>query len=157
MSITALTTEQRRQIRDYLPPLSNRPPGIDLAQILDDAFEAASSSSDLASTASGEGASLVGVNDAGGFTTAATVEAHLQEIDPGAWFESTEQTGTGASQNVAHGLGRAPRLVIVTATEGHDGAGGAGTQAADIAYGVHTSTNVVVTVSNGAKFRAVAV
>lgn len=35
---------------------------------------------DLASTATSEGASLVGIEDAGGFTSAATVEAALQEL-----------------------------------------------------------------------------
>ncbi len=71
-------------------------------------------------------------------------------------FASTEQTATGAAQNVAHGLGAVPALVLVIPTEGHDGAGAAGTQMPDIAEGAHDATNVVVTVSNGAKFKVFA-
>ena len=31
MAVTALTTEEQRQIKDYIPALSDRTPGIDLA------------------------------------------------------------------------------------------------------------------------------
>jgi len=68
-------------------------------------------------------------------------------------FASTEQTGTGSSQNVAHGLGVAPTLVIVTVTE-HPGTPDTG--AFDIAEGTHTTTNVVVTVTTGVKFKVYA-
>lgn len=72
-------------------------------------------------------------------------------MNPINWFKSTEQTGTGSSQNVAHGLGRAPKKVMVMVTEY------SGTGAFDIAEGAHTSTNVVVTVTSGLKFVVVAV
>ena len=62
---------------------------------------------------------------------------------------SAEQTGTGSAQNVAHGLGVAPSKVLIVPTElaaglaaGYDAAGG-----------THTTTNVVVTVTSGAKFK----
>lgn len=71
-------------------------------------------------------------------------------------FASAELTGTGAAQNVAHGLGVVPALVLVVPTAGHNGAGAAGTQFTDVAEGVHTSTNVVVTVDNGGKFKVLA-
>lgn len=71
-------------------------------------------------------------------------------------FVSAEQTATGASQNVAHGLGATPSLVLVTITNGHDGAAGAGTQVPDIAEGAHDDTNVVVTVTAGATFKVFA-
>lgn len=71
-------------------------------------------------------------------------------------FVSTEQTATGASQNVAHGLGVVPAAVLVVPTAGHDGAGAAGVQFPDIVEGVHTTTNVVVTVEAGAKFKVLA-
>jgi predicted RecA/RadA family phage recombinase len=64
-------------------------------------------------------------------------------------FVSTEQTGTGSAQNVAHGLSATPAAVLVTPTES-DG------NAFDIAEGTHTSTNVVVTVTSGVKFKVLA-
>lgn len=60
-------------------------------------------------------------------------------------FISTIQTGTGVSQNIAHGLGSTPtsvKLALTTVAVG----------GADITPGVHTATNVVVTVTAGAKF-----
>lgn len=68
-------------------------------------------------------------------------------------FLSTEQTGTGSAQNVAHGLGSVPTVAVVTLSE--LGAGLAG--GADVAYGTHTSTNVVVTVTSGLKFYVLAI
>ena len=65
-------------------------------------------------------------------------------------FISTEQTGTGSAQNVAHGLGVAPTGgVLVSVTE-------AAGDAFDVAEGTHTSTNVVVTVTSGVKFKVLA-
>lgn len=65
-------------------------------------------------------------------------------------FCSTEQTGTGSAQNVAHGLGVVPSAVLVAPTEY------SGTGAFDIAEGTHTTTNVVVTVTSGLKFKVLA-
>lgn len=74
----------------------------------------------------------------------------------GAWvtpspvsFLSTEQTGNGSAQNVAHGLGTTPSLVFAIAS---DHSGGQFT----VTYGTHTSTNAIVTVTNGEKYRVVA-
>lgn len=66
-----------------------------------------------------------------------------------AMFHSTEQTGTGSEQDVAHGLGAAPSLVFAYFTE-LDG------NAADIADGTHDATNAKFTVTSGQKFRVVA-
>lgn len=68
-------------------------------------------------------------------------------------FISTEQTGTGSSQNVAHGLAATPAGVLVAPTE-HPGTPDTG--AFDIAEGTHTSTNVVVTVTTNVKFKVLA-
>lgn len=68
-------------------------------------------------------------------------------------FISAEQTGTGSSQNVAHGLAAAPTGVLVTPTE-HPGTPDTG--AFDVAEGTHTSTNVVVTVTANVKFKVLA-
>lgn len=67
-------------------------------------------------------------------------------------FCSTEQTGTGSAQNVAHGLGVVPSVVMIAPTElAADLAAGYG-----CAEGTHTTTNVVVTVTTGAKFKVFA-
>lgn len=68
------------------------------------------------------------------------------------YFKSSEQTGTGSSQNIAHGLGVAPSLVMVYPTDLTPGTDGDYT----FTEGSHTSTNVVVTVTNGKKFMVVA-
>jgi hypothetical protein len=67
-------------------------------------------------------------------------------------FISSETTGTGSAQNVAHGLGVIPSAVLVSFTElPADLAAGA-----DIAEGTHTTTNVVLTVTSGVKFKVLA-
>jgi len=66
-------------------------------------------------------------------------------------FLSAEQTGTGAEQAIAHGLGVVPALVMVYLT------GGPATYAAPaITEGAHTSTNVLVTVTSGWKYKVFA-
>lgn len=64
-------------------------------------------------------------------------------------FISTVQTGTGSSQNIAHGLKSTPTAVVVAFT------GSTASQA--VTEGTHTSTNVVVTVTTGATFKVLAV
>lgn len=68
-------------------------------------------------------------------------------------FVSSEQTGTGSSQNVAHGLGVTPSAVLVAVTE-HPGTPDTG--AFDVAEGTHDETNVVVTVTTDVKFKVLA-
>ena len=53
-------------------------------------------------------------------------------------FLASQQVGTGATQNIAHGLGAVPAGVLAIPTDG-------GT----VTYGTHTATNVVVTVTSG--------
>ena len=67
------------------------------------------------------------------------------------YFVSTEQTGTGSSQNVAHGLSGTPSAVLVSVTEDPAGTG------FDVAEGAHDGTNVVVTVTTGVKFKVLAI
>ncbi len=64
-------------------------------------------------------------------------------------FKSTEQTGTGAEQDIAHGLGAVPTLVIVVPTK-VNAAGDTFTE------GTHTATNVKVTAAAGAKYKVYA-
>lgn len=72
-------------------------------------------------------------------------------------FVSAQQTGTGAAQNVAHGLGVVPSAVSVQLESGHNGAGAVGdlTPLVD-SDGAHDATNAVVTVTSGAKFKVTA-
>ncbi len=60
-------------------------------------------------------------------------------------FVSTEQTGTGSAQNIAHGLGRAPSIVLFGFT--------GGTVVTSVVEGTHDATNIIVTVTSGAKFK----
>jgi len=72
-------------------------------------------------------------------------------------FLSAEQTGNGSPQNVAHGLGGVPSIIAVFQTG--DGRGTYnidGTLPVTIVEGAHTSTNVVVTVTEFVKYRALA-
>lgn len=69
-----------------------------------------------------------------------------------AQFVSAEQTGNGAAQSIAHGLGLTPRAVLVIPTDTAPATVGAYTAV----EGTHTATNVVVTVTNGKKYKVVA-
>lgn len=75
--------------------------------------------------------------------------AKAQAVAPAGVFLSTEQTGNGAPQNVAHGLGAVPALVFVVPS---DITGGAFA----VVYGSHTSTNAIITATTGEKYRVVA-
>jgi hypothetical protein len=68
-------------------------------------------------------------------------------------FLSTLQTGTAGVQNIAHGLGVVPDLVFVITEDVSAGTAGAAT----VTYGVHTSTNAVITMTTGKTYRVVAV
>lgn len=65
------------------------------------------------------------------------------------FFKSTEQTGTGSAQNIAHGLGVTPGLVFAFVTD-------AGSTYV-LTEGTHDATNVVVTVTSGKKFKVIAI
>jgi uncharacterized membrane protein len=65
---------------------------------------------------------------------------------------SVEQTGTGLPQNVAHGLGAVPAAVLIAVTD--DTA--AILTGFAVVEGIHDGTNVVVTVTAGVKFKALA-
>lgn len=66
-----------------------------------------------------------------------------------ATFLSAEITGNGSAQSTAHGLATVPTLVFAVPS---DITGGAFA----VAYGTHTSTNAIVTVTTGEKYRVVA-
>ncbi len=68
-------------------------------------------------------------------------------------FKSTEATGTGSSQNIAHGLGVVPGLIFFYPSDTSPSTAGVYT----LTEGTHTTTNIVVTVTSGKKFFAVAI
>lgn len=72
-------------------------------------------------------------------------------LAPGSKFTSTEQTGTGSAQNVAHGLGTTPSLVWWAVSD--SGASGIYT----LVPGAHDATNCKFTVTAGVKYYAFAI
>ena len=78
------------------------------------------------------------------------VAASAGSLASGAVFSSTEQTGTGSSQNIAHGFGSTPSMAWAVVTD--SGAG-----VFTVTPGTHTSTNCVFTVSLGIKYRVYAI
>lgn len=73
-------------------------------------------------------------------------------LSQAAVFVSTETTSTGSAQNIAHGLGVIPSGILIVPTEHSTGLAGG----YDVAEGTHTTTNVVVTVTTGQKFKVFA-
>jgi hypothetical protein len=67
-------------------------------------------------------------------------------------FFSTEQTGTGSAQNIAHGLGVTPTGILIAPTDLTPATVGSYV----VTEGAHTSTNVVVTVTTSKKFKVIA-
>lgn len=65
-------------------------------------------------------------------------------------FVSAEITGDGTAQSTAHTLDRVPAQIFVSITDNNGGAD------AVIIEGTHTSTNVVLTVTNLAKYKFLA-
>jgi|688.fasta_scaffold02225_37 hypothetical protein len=63
------------------------------------------------------------------------------------YYAGVEQTGTGAEQIFAHALGTTPSIVWVSLSEAPNP-----TLGFDVAYGVHSATEIKVTVTSGIKF-----
>jgi hypothetical protein len=78
---------------------------------------------------------------------------NMNEVGGGGIFVSTEVTGTGNSQTIAHHLGVIPTRVVVSVTELPDAAAETGF---DIAEGAHTDEDIVLTVTNTVKFKVIA-
>ena len=64
-------------------------------------------------------------------------------------FVSSEMVGTGALQNIAHGLGVTPSTVLISPTDLAPAVTGVFT----VVEGTHDATNVKVTVTSGKKFK----
>jgi predicted RecA/RadA family phage recombinase len=101
-----------------------------------------------ACTSTANSNTLIGRAAQAQLTGDATVRVDLNEATLNRYFVSAQQTGTGSTQNVAHGLGVVPKAVLVIPQDT--------TASLAITYGTHTSTNVVVTVTTAAKFLVLA-
>jgi len=88
--------------------------------------------------------------DLSGTVLAAQIANDAVEAAKVNFFLSEEQTGDGNPQNIAHGLGAVPGLVLVIPTEMPDAA-------LDIAEGSHDDTNVVVTATASLKYKVLAI
>ena len=75
----------------------------------------------------------------------------------GAAFTSTEQTGTGSSQNIAHGLGSAPRLVWWAFSDIDAGLAAGPPPVVHATPGAHDATNIKMTVTSGVKYYVFAI
>lgn len=82
----------------------------------------------------------------------ATARVMLNESGTIGVFQSTEQTGTGSAQSIAHGLGVVPRAVIIYPTDLSPATAGV----IVVTLGTHTTANVVVTVTTSKKYIVVA-
>lgn len=66
-------------------------------------------------------------------------------------FVSAQQTGTGAPQSIAHGLGKVPtKIVIVPENTGSYGV------AWTITEGAHTTVNLIITATTGLPYKVIA-
>jgi len=108
------------------------------------------------SNASGDMAIGVAVSAALSAATLASVRlngiANPASVAASDRFVSTEQTGTGAPQNIAHGLGVIPSDVLVVPTDLAPATTGDYT----VTEGAHDATDVIVTVTIDKKFKVVA-
>lgn len=90
-----------------------------------------------------------GTVEDGSITTAKLAAAAVTSAKM-AIFVSTEQTGTGAAQTIAHGLGVTPSKVLIVPTY-------VPADGITITEGTHGTANVAVTVTTGAKFKVLAI
>lgn len=96
---------------------------------------------------------VVGLSDAN-VTKVLYVDAQWQQDARGQRiFISTEQTGTGSAQNIAHGLGVTPTKVFVAPTDLTPATVGSYV----VTEGAHDATNVVVTVTTSKKYKVLAI
>lgn len=99
-----------------------------------------------------DGVNSKAVSLAAGAVGTAALAAGAVTKAKAALFVSTEQTGTGAPQNVAHGLSAVPAFVFVAPTDLAPATVGDYT----VAEGAHNATNVILTVTSGKKFKVIA-
>ena len=68
------------------------------------------------------------------------------------FFCSSEQTGNGSEQSIAHGLGSTPAKVFVACTDNSSSS----SKVCTVSEGTHDGTSVKVTVTNAAKYKVLA-
>jgi hypothetical protein len=102
-----------------------------------------------ASNPAGTTLNITGADLAAGSVETAAIAANAVTFANLNVFVANGQTGTGSSQSIAHGLGVIPSAAWISFE------GSTASQA--VTYGSNTSTNVVLTVTSGAKFTVVAI
>jgi hypothetical protein len=117
-------------------------------------FDTAATAGDAVGIARVISATLIRITRdvSGAAVSGAAITAGTLPVSKLATFKSTEQTGTGSAQNIAHSLGGTPGLVIVYPTDTSPATAGAYT----MTEGTHDATNCVVTVTTGKKYKVVA-
>lgn len=90
----------------------------------------------------------MGQNQQGTFEAPA-VDSKLP-ADQISFFKSTVQTGTGASQSIAHGLARVPALVIVLVNQTISAT------TVNWAEGTHDATNLQISATSTSKYVTIA-
>jgi hypothetical protein len=102
-------------------------------------------------------AALVSVNPTTGALipfVAASATSATTAVSVSGKFQSTQQTGTGSSQSIPHGLGVIPSLVLVSAYD--NTASGSTPFTFQLVEGSHTSTNLLITATSGLKYKVIA-
>lgn len=97
-ALTNLTAEQIRKIRDYIPELSNRPPGFDLGQFLSDMIDEIDANDAAIKSGQGDitGAATTVVIAVGAAYDAKPVVASLTVVTGGAdYVKSAVWDGSG--------------------------------------------------------------
>ena len=75
----------------------------------------------------------------------------ISSLSDGRLFVSTEQTGTGSEQDIAHGHDRAPIDVFVSVTDSNAAADNV------ITEGTHDATNIKITCTTSVLYKVFAV
>lgn len=85
-----------------------------------------------------------------------TLKAQAATFSKTKIFVSAEIVGNGFNQSFPHGLGAVPLHVVLVATAGDDGLGGAGTQMPTLIEGAHDIADVIANCPAGAKYKILA-
>lgn len=148
MSILPFTTEDIYYLRDHPE---------EFARLLNEAIAGASGgeaviADNAVTTAKINAKAVTAAKIADATITAAQIENKGVTFGKTKAFVSSVQTGTGAVQNIAHGLSAVPAAVMIVPYDT------SATTAGDYVAveGTHTTSNVLATVTTGKKYKVLA-